>query len=260
MLSKFYLFGDRRKHYLISAVPLIMGAALLALSLLPELAALFRVYVTFSFPIDPLLAGIMTLITGATTAALVMYPKFRLSNEVEKLRLRLPYIILKLRTSIMAGDPPLQAFINTAASVNNELLNVVIKRIVIGEEPAQAVEYLRTLIGNKPEVDVLKRVVQFLELGPQSERYLRDEFELLMAEKGRALNRALENLSMIVEMYMAMGVFAPIVGIVMLTSLSMLARGIDVISLIAIIIFVAIPLLSMFSSILARRIIERALL
>ncbi len=260
MLNKFYLLGDRRKHYLISSVPLIIGIGVLTYSLLPRLATFFRTYVILPFYVDPLLAGIMALIMGATTAALVMYPKFRLGNEAEKLRLRLPYIILKLRTSIMAGDPPLQAFINTAASVNNELLNVIVKKIVLGEEPAQAVEYLRTLIGNKPEVDVLKRVVQFLELGPQSERYLKDEFEFLMAEKERALNRALENLSMIVEIYMALGVFAPIVGIVMLSSLSMLARGIDVISLIAIIIFVAIPLLSMFSSILARRIIERALL
>ncbi len=259
MLNKFYILKDKRKHYIISLVPLAAGVSVLMVSLLPELVPnLFNM--PFLPNLDPVIGGIVALITGTSSVALYMYPKFRLSNEVEKLRLRLPYVILKLRTSIMAGDPPLQAFISTAASVNNELLNVVVKRIAIGEEPVQAVEYLRTLIGNKPEVDVLKRVVQYLELGPQSERYLRDEFEFLMAEKGRALNRALENLSMIVEMYMAMGVFAPIVGIVMLSSLSMLARGLDVISLIAIIIFVAIPLLSMFSSILARRIIERALL
>ena len=260
MLSKFYLLGDRRKHYAISIAPLIVGIALLVLSLLPRITAYLNMYFPLPICIDPLLASIITLIAGTTTVALFMYPKFRLGSEVEKLRLRLPYIILKLRTSIMAGDPPLQAFISTAASVNNELLNVLVKRIVLGEEPARAVEYLRTLIGNKPEVDVLKRVVQFLELGSQSERYLRDEFEFLMAEKGRVLNRVLENLAMIVEMYMAMGVFAPIVGIVMLSSLSMLARGIDVITLIALLIFVAIPLLSLFSSIIARRFIERALL
>ena len=260
MLNKFYIFGDKRKHYLISIAPLAAGLILLGISVVPRIIILLSGSPDFTSFIDPLLAGIIALITGTTTGALIMYPKFRLGNEVEKLRLRLPYIILKLRTSIMAGDPPLQAFISTAASVNNELLNVLVKKIIVGDEPAQAVEYLRSIIGNKPEVDVLKRVVQYLELGPQSERYLRDEFEFLMTEKSTALNRALESLSMIVEIYMAMGVFAPIVGIVMLASLSILARGLDVIFLIAIIIFIAIPILSLASSVFARRIIERALL
>ena len=260
MLNKFYILGDKRKHCIVSIAPLTAGLVLLAASLLPRVIALLGGSLNLNSPVDPLLAGVVTLVAGVTTGALILYPKMRLGNEVEKLRLRLPYIVLKLRTSIMAGDPPLQAFISTASSINNELLNVLVKRIVIGDEPAQAVEYLRSMIGNRPEIDVLKRVVQYLEFGPQSERYLRDEFEFLMSEKSTALNRALENLSMIVEVYMAMGVFAPIVGIVMLSSLSMLARGMDVMFLIALIIFIAIPIFSLASSIFARRIIERALL
>ncbi len=248
MLTKLYIGGSRSLHYVISAFPAILGAVFFALTMVGAL----RIKWYFG--------AMYFMILAAVSASMAFMPKFKISSMLEQLELRLPHLVLRLRTLIMAGESPLDAFISAAREVKSPILDLIIKEISLGRTPEEALNEVKQIFGNKPIFDALKRIILSLGMGEEAINYLREEFEGLMSDRESSLRKAIESLSVIVEMYMSMGVFFPVVAIVMLASLSILGTGINVNILIALLIFIAIPLFSMFSTIMAKKIIERALL
>ncbi len=248
VVNKLYIGKSKQLHYAVALFPGLMGGMVLIMSLL----GLLR--------INWLLAAIYSIIMASISASIAFLPKFKISSMLEQLELRLPHLILRLRTLIMAGESPLQAFLSAAASVKSPILDYIAKEVGLGKTPREALDELQRVLGSKPLLDTLKRILLSLEMGDEAINYLKEEFEGIMSERESNLRRAIENLSVIVEMYMSMGVFFPVVAIVMLASLSILGTGFDINTLIALLIFVAIPLFSAFSALMAKKIVERALL
>lgn len=248
MLNTLYIGKSKKVHYAVSVVPAILGVVVVVLSY-------FRV-----LPIDIILAVIYALIMISVSASIAFMPKFKVSSMLEHLELRLPHLILRLRTLIMAGESPLEAFLSAATEVRSPILDYIIKQITLGVIPEEAISDLQKVLKNKPVLDTLKRIVLSLGMGEEAINYLKEEFDAIMAERESGLRKAIESLSVIVEMYMSIGVFFPVIAIVMLASLSILGSGFDINALIALLIFVAIPLFSAFSAIMAKKIVERALL
>ncbi len=255
MLIKYYLGKSRLLHYVAATIPLIMGSLPLILVILGGGKARFsRGVITLPE------ALVVELVMAAVSAAIFMLPKFMLSSELDKLNLKLPYIVLKMKTMISAGEPPLKAFEEVVKDVKLGILDLVFKEIMLGTPPADAVDKVQRMVGKNPAFDVLKRVMTAIEMGGEStSMFLKDEFEGLMSDKDAELRKAIENLSVIVELYMSMGVFAPVLGIIMLSSLAILS-GTNVTPLITLLVFVAIPIFSVFSAIMAKKLVERALL
>lgn len=255
MIARYYIGKNKALHVLISVVPALVGAIpLLYVTLTGNSLVIGKVALGL---IEVL---IIELVLIAITASLLLLPKFMLSSDIDKLTLGLPHIILKLRTLVAAGEPPLKAFEDVARNSGLTILELILKEIMLGYTPQEAVERVSKIIGKNPTLEVLGRVMSAIEMGGESTAlFLKDEFESLMAEKDSELRRALDNLSVIVELYMSMGVFAPVIGIIMLSSLAILG-GIDVTPLITAIIFIAIPLLSVFSALMAKKYVERALI
>ncbi len=255
MLSKYYLGKNKLFHYAVATIPLIMGSFPLILVVLGGGRAKFGNGV-ITLPE----ALVIELVMASVSAAMFLLPKFMLSSELDKLNLRLPYIVLKMKTMVSAGEPPLKAFEEVVKDVKLGILDLILKEIMLGTPPADAVDKVQRMIGKNPAFDVLKRVMTAIEMGGEStSMFLKDEFEGLMSDKEAELKKALNNLSVIVEIYMSMGVFAPVLGIIMLSSLSILS-GADVTPLITLLVFVAIPIFSVFSAIMAKKLVERALL
>jgi len=248
VLNTLYIGKSKRVHYAVSAVPAALGAVIAVLSYLQFL------------PLSLILAVIYTLIMVSISASIAFLPKFKVSSMLEHLELRLPHLILRLRTLIMAGESPLEAFLSAASEVRSPILDYLIKQIALGVTPEEAISELQRALKNKPVLDTLKRIVLSLGMGEEAINYLKEEFDAIMAERESGLRKAIESLSVIVEMYMSIGVFFPVIAIVMLASLSILGSGFDINALIALLIFVAIPLFSAFSAIMAKKIVERALL
>jgi len=208
--------------------------------------------------IRPYIAVVVPILL-AISVSMVMLPKMSLKHDLEKLELMMPHLILKLRILILAGVPPLQAFIDTAKTFKNPCLDMIIKKIMLGEDAIKAVESLKDLVGSKPVIDILKRVINALSMGESAHRYIANEFEALLKDRERELDRALENVSSIIEIYVSMGVFAPVVGIIILTAMAFLG-GIDVQTVMMLLIFIAVPILSIFTSFMAKKFIERSLI
>ncbi len=248
MLAKLYIGRSKQLHYAVSAFPAVLGAVFFALTL------------TGALRIKWYFGAMYFAVLAAVSASMAFMPKFKMSSMLEQLELRLPHLVLRLRTLIMAGESPLDAFISAATEVRSPILDLIIKEITLGRTPEEALNDVKQVFGNKPIFDTLKRVMLSLGMGEEAINYLKEEFEALMSERESNLRKAIESLSVIVEMYMSMGVFFPVVAIVMLASLSILGTGINVNILIALLIFVAIPLFSAFSAIMAKKIVERALL
>ncbi len=248
MLNTLYIGKSRKVHYAVSAVPAVLGSVIATLS-----------YLRF-LPVSFIIAVIYALIMISVSASIAFMPRFKASSMLEHLELRLPHLILRLRTLIMAGESPLEAFLSAASEVKSPLLDYLIKQVALGVTPEEAINELQRILKNKPVLDTLKRIVLSLGMGDEAINYLKEEFDAVMAERESGLRKAIESLSVIVEMYMSIGVFFPVIAIVMLASLSILGGGFDINALIALLIFVAIPLFSAFSAIMAKKIIERALL
>ena len=255
MIARYYIGRNKVLHTIVSIIPASIGAVpLLYIILTGNNLILGKVTIGL---IEALIIEVVLIIS---TTSLLLLPKFMLSSDIDKLTLRLPHIILKLRTLIAAGEPPLKAFEDVAKNSGLTILELILKEIMLGYTPQEAVDRVSKIIGKNSTLEVLGRVMNAIEMGGESTAsFLRDEFESLMAVKDSELRKALDSLSVIVELYMSMGVFAPIIGIIMLSSLAILG-GIDVTPLITAIIFIAIPLLSVFSAIIAKRYIERALI
>ncbi len=248
MLNTLYIGKSKKVHYAVSAVPAILGAVVATLS-------------WFRFlPVDPILAVIYALIMVSMAASIAFMPKFKVSSMLEHLELRLPHLILRLRTLIMAGESPLEAFLSAASEVKSPILDYLIKQVTLGVTPEEAINELQRVLKNKPVLDTIKRITLSLGMGEEAINYLKEEFDAVMAERESGLRKAIESLSVIVEMYMSIGVFFPVIAIVMLASLSILGSGFDINALIALLIFVAIPMFSAFSAVMAKKIVERALL
>ena len=248
MLNTLYIGKSRKVHYAVSAVPAVLGSVVAVLS-----------YLRF-LPVNIIIAVIYALIMISVSASIAFMPKFKVSSMLEHLELRLPHLILRLRTLIMAGESPLEAFLSAASEVKSPLLDYLIKQVALGVTPEEAISELQGVLKNKPVLDTLKRIVLSLGMGEEAINYLKEEFDAVMAERESGLRKAIESLSVIVEMYMSIGVFFPVIAIVMLASLSILGSGFDINALIALLIFVAIPLFSAFSAVMAKKIVERALL
>ncbi len=248
MLNTLYIGKSRKVHYAVSTIPATLGAIVAILSWLQLL------------PVSLILAIIYALIMVSITVSIAFMPKFKVSSMLEHLELRLPHLILRLRTLIMAGESPLEAFLSAASEVKSPILDYVIKQITLGVTPEEAISELQRILKNKPVLDALKRIITSLGMGEEAINYLKEEFDAVMAERESGLRKAIEGLSVIVEMYMSIGVFFPVIAIVMLASLSILGSGFDINALIALLIFVAIPLFSAFSAVMAKKIVERALL
>jgi len=248
VFSNIYIGKSKSVHYAISVVPAALGIVVAALS-----------YFGF-LRIGLILAVIYALIMVSISASVAFMPKFKISSMLEHLELRLPHLILRLRTLIMAGESPLEAFISAASEVKSPILDYLIKQVALGVTPEEAINELQKALKNRPVLDTLKRIVLSLGMGEEAINYLKEEFDAIMAEREAGLRKAIESLSVIVEMYMSIGVFFPVIAIVMLASLSILGSGFDINSLIALLIFVAIPLFSAFSAVMAKKIVERALL
>jgi hypothetical protein len=251
MFSNIYIGESKRIHYLVSAVPLILSLILPALSL----TGFFKNLAMWETALAILMGGTLSLI-------MFLYPRFIISSMLDKLELSMPHLILRTRTLIMAGEPPLQTFINASQEVKSPILDYLIKSIITGETPDSILEEIEGFFGKKPVIDRLKRIVLSLGMGTQAISFLKDEFETVMAEKDTNLRKALESLSAVVELYMTVGVFFPVIAIVLLSSLSILGgpSGIDVYSLIALLIFVAIPIFSALAAVMAKKIVEGAML
>ena len=248
MLNTLYIGKSKKVHYAVSAVPAILGAVVATLS-------------WFRFlPVGPILAVIYALIMVSIAASIAFMPKFKVSSMLEHLELRLPHLILRLRTLIMAGESPLEAFLSAASEVKSPILDYLIKQVTLGVTPEEAINELQRVLKNKPVLDTIKRITLSLGMGEEAINYLKEEFDAVMAERESGLRKAIESLSVIVEMYMSIGVFFPVIAIVMLASLSILGSGFDINALIALLIFVAIPMFSAFSAVMAKKIVERALL
>ena len=248
MLNTLYIGKSKKAHYAVSAVPAILGAVVATLS-------------WFRFlPVGPILAVIYALIMVSIAASIAFMPKFKVSSMLEHLELRLPHLILRLRTLIMAGESPLEAFLSAASEVKSPILDYLIKQVTLGVTPEEAINELQRVLKNKPVLDTIKRITLSLGMGEEAINYLKEEFDAVMAERESGLRKAIESLSVIVEMYMSIGVFFPVIAIVMLASLSILGSGFDINALIALLIFVAIPMFSAFSAVMAKKIVERALL
>ncbi|RLG76740.1 MAG: hypothetical protein DRO12_03985 [Thermoprotei archaeon] len=244
-IPQYYFAGSPELHYAISTAPLIPAGVL---------AYLFALRPADAHLLPPI------PIFVAITAALVLTPRFRLSEDLENIGRRMPYMILKLRTLLMVGEHPIQAFVAAARDVRSPLLNIIIKRMLLGEPPEEIVEQLRREVGSRRELDILKRILASLQMGEQTLEYLRREFEGLMGEKELALRRALESLSVIMELYATGGVFAPVVGILIIASLSMLGGGIDVTLLLSVVVFILVPIFSAFTAVIARKFVEGAMI
>jgi len=248
VLNTLYIGKSKKVHYAVSAVPAILGAVVATLS-------------WFRFlPVGPILAVIYALIMVSIAASIAFMPKFKVSSMLEHLELRLPHLILRLRTLIMAGESPLEAFLSAASEVKSPILDYLIKQVTLGVTPEEAINELQRVLKNKPVLDTIKRITLSLGMGEEAINYLKEEFDAVMAERESGLRKAIESLSVIVEMYMSIGVFFPVIAIVMLASLSILGSGFDINALIALLIFVAIPMFSAFSAVMAKKIVERALL
>ncbi len=251
MLSNIYFGGSKKAHYIASAVPLISSLTLPALSIIGLLKTL------------TLLDIALAILTGGTvTLIMLLYPRFIISSMLDKLELSMPHLILRTRTLIMAGESPLQTFINASGEIKSPILDYLIKSIITGETPETVLDEIEGFFGKKPVIDRLKRIVLSLGMGTQAISFLKDEFEAVMAEKDNNLRKALDSLSVVVELYMTVGVFFPVIAIVLLSSLSILGgpSGIDVYTLIALMIFVAIPLFSALAAVMAKKIVEGAML
>ncbi len=249
-INRLYIGKSKRIHYAIALIPLAFSVALAVLS---ELSILEEI---------PLYLSMILVVIGASvTASIAFYPKFAISSMLEKLELSMPHLILRLRTMIMAGEPPLQTFMATVKEFKSPILDYVVKSIILGATPEEAVEQLEEMLGKKPVLDRLKRIVLSLGMGEQAVKFLKDEFEAVMDERESSLRKAIESLSVVVEMYMSAGVFFPVIAIVLLSSLSMLGSGgIDVNIVLTLMIFVVIPLFSAFAALIAKKTVERALI
>jgi len=248
LLSNIYIGGSKKTHALVSLTPSIM---LISLAMLGYLGIPLRLQWWFT--------AILSLLGLTITLIVYLYPKFVVSSIISKLNLSMPHLILRTRTLLMAGEPPLQTFIRVAEEIKSPILQYLLKSIVTGKTPEVIMDEIENSLGKNPTVDRLRRIVLSLSMGPQAGSFLKDEFEAVMREREEALNRTIENLSMVVELYMTAGVFFPVIGIVLLTSLSILGGiGVDINSILTLIIFVAIPLLSAFTAIIAKKMVEEA--
>ncbi len=251
VMESLYLGGSPRTHKVISLTPLAVSAALAGLGIIGR-----------PFRAEWWVSALILLFGGTFTAIIYLFPKFVISSMLDKLELSMPHLILRVRTLIMAGQPPLQTFINATSEVKSPILDYVVKSIITGEVPEKVMEELEEELGKKPVLDRLKRVILSLGMGTQAVDFLKDEFEAVMEERGEGLNRAIDNLSVIVELYMTAGVFFPVIAIVLLTSLSILGgpKSMSIEPMIALIVFIAIPIMSAFASLLAKKTVERAML
>ncbi len=255
MLTKYYIGRNKLIHTIVSLVPVIIGAVPLVL-----IIVMGKPLIIGKASMGFIEALIFEMVLASVSASLILMPKFMVSRDIDKLTLRLPHVVLKLRTLVAAGEPPLKAFQDVVRTSKLTILDLILKEIMLGYTPQEAVEHVKAMIGPHPSLESLRRIMDAIEMGGESTAlFLKDEFEGLMVEKDSELRKAMDNLSVIVELYMSMGVFAPVIGIIMLSSLAILG-GINVIPLIAALIFIAIPLLSIFSAIMAKRMVERALL
>ena len=201
----------------------------------------------------------MALFGGTITLIIYLYPKFVISSMLSKLNLSMPHLILRVRTLLMAGEAPLPTFIKVSEEVKSPILQYLLKSIATGDTPEAVMDSIEDYLGKNPVLDRLKRIVLSLNMGSQAEVLLKDEFEAVMSEREEALGRTVQNLSMIVELYMAAGVFFPVIGIVMLTSLSILGGvGFNINLMLALMIFVAVPMLTAFTAVMAKKIVEEA--
>jgi archaellum biogenesis protein FlaJ (TadC family) len=251
MFSNIYLGGSKRIHYLVSALPITLSLILPVLSI----AGLFRTLAMWE-------AALIILMGGTLSMIMSLYPRFLISSMLDRLEQSMPHLILRTRTLIMAGESPLQTFISASQEIKSPILDYLIKSIITGETPEAVLDEIEGFFGKKPVIDRLKRIVLSLGMGTQAISFLKDEFETVMAEKDTNLRKALDSLSTVVELYMTVGVFFPVIAIVLLSSLSILGgpSGIDVYTLIALLIFVAIPLFSALAAVMAKKIVEGATL
>ena len=248
MLSYIYIGGSKRMHTLVSLTPGAMSGAL-AVLMLPKFSQLSQIW----------MPATIALFGGFITLIIYLYPKFVISSMLTKLNLSMAHLILRTRTLLMAGEPPLPSFIKVSEEIKSPIIQYLLKSIATGGTPEEVMESIENYLGRNPTLDRLKRIVTSLGMGSQAISFLKDEFDAVMEERDEALSRAIENLSMITEMYMAAGVFFPVIGIVLLTSLSILGgMAIDINLMLALLIFGAIPMLTAFAALMAKKIVEEA--
>ena len=235
-------------HTLISLTPGVASGALAALMLQK-----------ISQPSQIWMPAIIALFGGFTTLIIYLYPKFVISSMLSKLNLSMSHLILRTRTLLMAGEPALPTFIKVSEEIKSPILQYLLKSITTGETPEAVMDSIESYLGKNPTLDRLRRIVLSLGMGSQAISFLKDEFDAVMEEREEALDRAIENLSMVTELYMAAGVFFPVIGIVLLTSLSILGGvAFDIKLMLALLIFVAIPMLTAFTALIAKKIVEEA--
>ncbi len=175
------------------------------------------------------------IITGVLVPLVVMigfyiYPSYVASNRKRSLESSLPTASSFLAAMASAGVAPDKAFLalaneNIKLEIAKEAEKITRNIEILGYDLLTALEFAAENSPSKVYSAFLEGLVSVVTSGGDMTSYLTNETKSLMREKIREEKEFIEGLGVIAELFLVIGVVAPIFFVIMLAVLAIMATG-----------------------------------
>ncbi|MBD3190934.1 MAG: hypothetical protein GF308_09835 [Candidatus Heimdallarchaeota archaeon] len=187
----------------------------------------FLAYGEFTW-IEPLLIGL--LIPIIVILAFYFYPSYEADNRKRAIESSLPTASSFLAAMSSAGVSPDKAFVALAnesiqMEISEEAEKISRNIEILGYDLLSALELAAENSPSKLYSSFLEGLVSVVTSGGDMTGYLTNETKTLMREKVREEKEFIEGLGVIAELFLVIGVVAPIFFVIMLAVLAIMSSG-----------------------------------
>ncbi len=242
----------------VSAV--LLASVLAFLVLLPLSLALFVYVYRYTLPFAVLSALIVSVSAPALLFLVLMnYPILRARSRADNIDAHLPHAVIHMATLAGTGTPPITIFralmgMKEYGEIAAECATIVRDVEIFGKDLFTALADAARRSPSRHWSEVLWGIITTLRTGGDLRAFLSDKAEEFVHLAEQMERRAMENLSLLSEIYMVVFVLAPIIGVLMVALMGFfggLALGIPPRLLLILLVYFALPLAGILFVILA---------
>ncbi|MFQ6087513.1 MAG: type II secretion system F family protein [Candidatus Methanofastidiosia archaeon] len=188
-----------------------------------------------------------------------IYPNFIADSRRRNIDVRMPYAVPYMSAMAGAGVPPAVIFASLAKSelygeIAQESKNIARDTLFFGRDIITVLNEYTNLTPSRRFSELLMGMVTTIRSGGDLKAYLSNEAENVMVEYRQMMRDFAENLGLFAESYITVPVFGTIFIVIVASVMNMIGggsfRGLTMLDLIYLVVYIGIPGLSMFFLIL----------
>jgi hypothetical protein len=165
------------------------------------------------------LALLISSITAAIGVTSVILYRMKTLEPFKALDAKIPYIYLFMEMYLLAGVSPQEAIKTTSQLLNDMVLYRIYRYISAGRSYEEAFKMVFGKYAGTGR-SYIENLVRSGIFGLGGLRYIREALNHILVEREKLIEKTVEQMNMLAEVFVILGVFAPLIAIVTVASLT----------------------------------------